>query len=58
MPITYIRRYFCSTSLHWTYHYWTLRAARETGQFQAPAPKTQDRKLKPHQIRPLLVLPP
>ena len=34
------------------------RAARKTGQFQAPAPKTQDKKLKPHQIRPLLVLPP
>ena len=33
------------------------RAAHKTGQFQAPAPKTQDRKLKPHQIRPLLVLP-
>ena len=27
--------------------YW---AARETGQFQAPAPKTQAKKLKPHQI--------
>ena len=26
------------------------RAAHETGQFQAPAPKTQDKKLKPHQI--------
>ena len=25
------------------------QAARETGQFQAPMPKTQDRKLKPHQ---------
>ena len=35
--------------------YW---AARETGQFQAPAPKTQAQKLKPHQIRPLSVLPP
>ena len=34
------------------------QAAHETGQFQAPAPKTQDKKLKPHQIRPLLVLPP
>ena len=30
----------------------------ETGQFQAPVPKTQAKKLKPHQIRPLLVLPP
>ena len=27
--------------------YW---AARETGQFQAPMPKTQDKKLKQHQI--------
>ena len=27
--------------------YW---AAHETGQFQAPVAKTQDRKLKPHQI--------
>ena len=27
--------------------YW---AAHETGQFQVPTPKTQDRKLKPHQI--------
>ena len=34
------------------------RATRETGQFQVPVPKTQDKKLKPHQIRPLLVLPP
>ena len=33
-------------------------AARETGQFQVPAPKIQDNKLKKHQIRPLLVLPP
>ena len=34
------------------------RAARETGQFQALMPKIQDKKLKLHQIRPLLVLPP
>ena len=34
------------------------RATRETGQFQVPAPKTQDKKLKLHQIQPLLVLPP
>ena len=34
------------------------RAARETGQFQAPAPKTQAKELKPHQIWPLLILPP
>ena len=34
------------------------RAAQETGQFQAPMPKTQDKKLQKHQIRPLLVLPP
>ena len=34
------------------------RVTHETGQFQAPAPKTQDKKLKPHQIRPLSVLPP
>ena len=34
------------------------RAARETGQFQVPVPKAQDKKLKQHQIRPLLVLPP
>ena len=33
------------------------RAAHETGQFQAPAPKAQDKKLKKHQIRPLSVLP-
>ena len=25
-------------------------ATRKTGQFQAPTPKTQDKKLKPHQI--------
>ena len=31
------------------------RAARETGQFQVPMPKTQDKKLEKHQIRPLLV---
>ena len=35
--------------------YW---APHKTGQFQAPAPKTQDKKLKKHQIRPLSVLPP
>ena len=35
--------------------YW---AARETGQFQVPVPKAQDKKLKKHQIRPLSVLPP
>ena len=35
--------------------YW---AAHETGQLQAPTPKTQAKKLKPHQIRPLLVSPP
>ena len=35
--------------------YW---AAHETGQFQVPAPKAQDKKLKKHQIRPLLVLLP
>ena len=34
------------------------RAACETGQFQAPAPKGQDKKLKKHQIQPLSVLPP
>ena len=34
------------------------RAAHQTGQFQAPTPKAQDKKLKKHQIRPLLVLPP
>ena len=54
-PITYTRRYFCSTSLHWTYHTSTLPAARETGEFQAPVPITQAKK---HQIRPLSVLPP
>ena len=35
--------------------YW---ATCETEQFQVPAPKTQAKKLKPHQIQPLLVLPP
>ena len=35
--------------------YW---AAHETGQFQVPTPKTQDKKLKKHQIRSLWVLPP
>ena len=35
--------------------YW---AAHETGQFQVPTHKTQDKNLKKHQIRPLLVLPP
>ena len=34
------------------------RAAHETGQFQAPVPKTQDKKLKKHQIQPLSVLLP
>ena len=34
------------------------RAAHETGQFQVPTPKTQAKKLKPHQIQPLSVLPP
>ena len=31
------------------------RAAREAGKFQAPAPKTQEKKLKRHQIRLLSV---
>ena len=35
--------------------YW---AAREAGKFQAPMPKTQEKKLKRHQIRLLSVLPP
>ena len=35
--------------------YW---AAHETGQFQAPVPKTQDKKLKKHQIQPVSVLLP
>ena len=35
--------------------YWV---AHETGQFQVPAPKTQDKKLKKEQIRSLSVLPP
>ena len=34
------------------------RAVCETGQFQVPVPKTQDKKLKQHQIQPLSVLPP
>ena len=34
------------------------RAAREAGKFQAPTPKTQERKLKRHQIQLLLVSPP
>ena len=34
------------------------RAAREAGKFQAPTPKTQEEKLKRHQIRLLSVLPP
>ena len=34
------------------------RAAREAGKFQAPMPKTQEKKLKRHQIRLLSVLPP
>ena len=34
------------------------RAAHEAGKFQAPAPKTQEKKLKRHQIRLLLVLLP
>ena len=35
--------------------YW---AGHEAGKFQAPTPKTQEKKLKRHQIRLLLVLPP
>ena len=34
------------------------RAARETGQFQAPAPKAQDNKLTKYQQQPLFVSPP
>ena len=34
------------------------QAAHKTGQFQAPAPKAQTKKLKLHQIQPLLVLSP
>ena len=58
MPIIYIRRHFCSTSPYWTYYYRTLPGSSETGQFQVPAPKAQDKKLKKHQIQPLSVSPP
>ena len=34
------------------------RAAREAGKFQVPAPKTQEKKRKRHQIRLLSVSPP
>ena len=34
------------------------RAAHEAGKFQVPMPTTQEKKLKRHQIRLLLVLPP
>ena len=34
------------------------RAARETGQFQAPVPKAQDNKPEKYQQQPLSVLPP
>ena len=34
------------------------QAAHETGQFLAPTPKTQVKKLKLHQIQPLSKLPP
>ena len=34
------------------------RAAHEAGKFQAPMPKTQEKKLKRHQIRFLSVSPP
>ena len=34
------------------------RAAHETGQFQVPTLKTQDKKLKKHPIQPLSALPP
>ena len=34
------------------------RAARETGQFQAPTPKAQDKKLKKYWQQPLFVSPP
>ena len=34
------------------------QAAHETGQFQAPAPKAQDNKLKKYQQQPLFVSPP
>ena len=34
------------------------QAAHETGQFQAPAPKAQDNKLKKYPQQPLFVLPP
>ena len=35
--------------------YW---AAHETGHFQGPTPKTQDKELKQHQIQPLSVILP
>ena len=34
------------------------QAAHEAEQFQVPAPKTQEKKLKKHQIQSLSVLPP
>ena len=29
MPIIYTRRHFCSTTLYWTYYYWTLLGSSE-----------------------------
>ena len=57
-PIIYTRRYFSPPlcighniiGLYW--------AAHEAGKFQAPMPKTQEKKLKKHQIQLSSVLPP
>ena len=55
-PIICTHRYFSPTTLYWIIGlYW---AAREAGKFQVPTPKTQEKKLKRHQIQLLSVLPP
>ena len=58
MPIICTRQYFSPTTLYWTKIIGLYRTAREAGKFQAPTPKTQEKKLKRHQIQLLSVLPP
>ena len=53
--IVYIHRHFCTTSSYWTHYHRTYQAARETEQFQAPMPKTQDNKPKKDQQQLLAV---
>ena len=55
MPIIHTRWYFLQTLCIGHKIIGLYQAAHEAGKFQAPAPKTQEKKLKRHQIQLLSV---